>query len=305
MTFVDVKGYYQSLGAEPDVTPGALKRAYRARVKEAHPDTGGSEDGAAFREITDAYEILGDPEQRSDYDALCRSIGEARQRKTVPPEKPSGERPSPSSKDKKKTQGPRKGKSTKTKQREAAPEPKPEVRRELPEPVRCVRCGTVSAQPRYVIFRQIIGLLVRSSERIFEGVYCRTCANHVALRASLFTWLFGWWSLPRGPIDTVKVLLRNMAGGEMPVDRNADILTRQSQAFAARGKPALASVLAMQAHTFRPDLVLATLMGLGDGRRLKDRWKIGGLSFVLQALPIGLVTAWLLVWIVRTISSLI
>ncbi len=126
----------------------------------------------------------------------------------------------------------------------------------------------------------------------------------MALRASLVTWLAGWWSLPRGPVDTVRTFLRNMAGGEKPVDQNADILARQSQAFAARGKPALASVLAMQAQAFRSDAALKPLIGLGDGRRLKDRWKIGGLSFVLQALPIGLAIAWLAVWATTTLASL-
>jgi len=304
MSFADVKGYYQSLGARPDMTPAALKRAYRARVKEAHPDTGGDEDGAVFREITDAYEILGDPVRRADYDALCRSIGDARRRKTARPKTASRKKPTADAADAKTADRAKPDRTAKATQREPPPEAEADIRRELPEPVQCVRCGTVSAQPRYVIFRQILGLLVRSKERIVEGVYCRTCADRVALRASLVTWLAGWWSVPRGPIDTVRALLHNMAGGEKPAGRNADILTRQSQAFAARGKPALASVLAMQAQTFRPDPALAVLVGLGDGRRLKDRWKVGGLSFVLQALPIGLVAAWLLVWVARTILSL-
>ena len=304
MNFTDVKGYYQSLGADPGSTPAALKRAYRARVKEAHPDRGGDEDGAAFREITDAYEILGDAERRADYDALCRSIGEARQRKTASPDSaPKTRTADESTKNPKSRQAtpepPRKGA-----QSESAADSEADTRHDLPDPVRCVRCDTVSAQPRYVIFRQIVGLLLRSKEKVFEGVYCRTCAEHEAVRASTVTWLLGWWSLPRGPIDTLRVLLRNMAGGEMPADRNADILTRQSQAFAARGKPALASVLAMQAHSFRPDPGLAALIGLGDGRRLKDRWKVGGLSFVLQALPIGLLAAWVLVWIATLLWSL-
>ncbi len=303
MHFVDVKGYYQSLGAEPAFSPGALKRAYRERVKEAHPDTGGAKDGAAFREITDAYEILGSKDRRADYDALCRSIGEARSRRAPPSqETPKNTEPKPENAER--------GRSPKSETQKGAAGAPPETdtdedaRRDLPEPVRCKQCGTVSAQPRYVVFRRVIGMLWRSKERRIRGVYCRTCADQVALRASLVTWLLGWWSLPRGPIATVHALLRNMAGGETPADRNADILTQQSQAFAARGKPALASVLAMQAHGFRPDPALVTLMGLGDGRKLKDRWQIGGLSFFLQALPIGLFAAWLLVWAATALYAL-
>lgn len=296
MHFVDVKGYYQSLGAEPGASRGALKRAYRERVKEAHPDTGGDGDGAAFREITDAYEVLGDTERRAEYDALCRDVGEARARKAPPKDKKDTRAKGPKPADK--------PAAAKTERPAPKPEPEVDADRDLPEPVRCAQCGTVSAQPRYVIFRQIIGMLWRSKERLIRGVYCRTCADQVALRASTVSWLLGWWSLPRGPIDTVHALLRNMAGGETPPERNADILTRQSQAFAARGKPALASVLAMQAHGFRPDPALVTLMGLGDGRKLKDRWQVGGLSFFLQALPIGLLAAWLVVWAGSALYSL-
>lgn len=311
MSFTDVKGYYQSLGAEPGDTPAALKRAYRARVKEAHPDSGGDEDGAAFREITDAYGILGDAKQRADYDALCRSVGNAQRRATEAADKASKTRAS-NTKKKADTAKPDATAEDKT-DAKAGPDTETDGKAadttqdptgDLPEPVRCVRCGTVSAQPRYVVFRQILGLLRRSREIVFDGVYCRTCADRVALRASLVTWLLGWWSLPRGPIDTARALLRNMAGGEMPSGRNADILTRQAQAFAARGKPALASVLALQAYGFRPDSALDALIKLGDGRRLKDRWKIGGVSFFLQALPIGLLIAWALVWIVSTLAAL-
>jgi len=44
------------LGVEADADPATVKRAYRERVKEAHPDQGGSED--ELREIQEAKEVL-------------------------------------------------------------------------------------------------------------------------------------------------------------------------------------------------------------------------------------------------------
>ena len=46
------------LGVDTDADADAIRRAYRARVKETHPDAdGGSEE--AFKRVTDAYERLG------------------------------------------------------------------------------------------------------------------------------------------------------------------------------------------------------------------------------------------------------
>lgn len=47
---------YRVLGLSPDATDAEVKRAYRARVKEVHPDAGGDE--REFRRVTRAYETL-------------------------------------------------------------------------------------------------------------------------------------------------------------------------------------------------------------------------------------------------------
>jgi len=47
---------YDALGLEPDADEGEIKRAYREKVKEVHPDRGGDE--AAFKRVTRAYERL-------------------------------------------------------------------------------------------------------------------------------------------------------------------------------------------------------------------------------------------------------
>lgn len=59
--------YYNILGVSKDSTPEDIKKAYRALVKEHHPDRGG--DAEFFKKINEAYEVLKDQNKRSNYDA--------------------------------------------------------------------------------------------------------------------------------------------------------------------------------------------------------------------------------------------
>ncbi len=61
---------YQRLGVSPNASAEEIKKAYRKLAKELHPDLHPDDSAAEakFREINEAYELLGDPEKRKAYD---------------------------------------------------------------------------------------------------------------------------------------------------------------------------------------------------------------------------------------------
>lgn len=58
---------YEVLGVAPTASDDDLKRAYRRRLREAHPDTGGS--SAEFERVQQAWQRVGTPAARSAYDS--------------------------------------------------------------------------------------------------------------------------------------------------------------------------------------------------------------------------------------------
>lgn len=60
--------HYETLGVSPDATDAEIKAAYRRASAAAHPDRDGG-DGDRMAAVNVAYEVLSDPESRTDYDA--------------------------------------------------------------------------------------------------------------------------------------------------------------------------------------------------------------------------------------------
>lgn len=92
------RDYYAVLGVGRDADETAIKRAYRKLAKKYHPDTNAGDSRAEqqFKEITEAYAVLSDPEKRKLYDqfghaAFDGSAGPSGKERTGPFEGGFGE----------------------------------------------------------------------------------------------------------------------------------------------------------------------------------------------------------------------
>lgn len=61
------KDFYEVLGLKKGATPAEIKKAYRQKAKEYHPDKGGDNE-ELFKEVAEAYEVLGDADKKAKYD---------------------------------------------------------------------------------------------------------------------------------------------------------------------------------------------------------------------------------------------
>jgi molecular chaperone DnaJ len=68
------KDYYKVLGVSPTATPKEITKAYRKLARDSHPDTHPDDPAAEdrFKDVSSAYDVLGDEAKRTEYDEVRR-----------------------------------------------------------------------------------------------------------------------------------------------------------------------------------------------------------------------------------------
>jgi curved DNA-binding protein CbpA len=69
-----VVDYYETLQISANAEPETIQRVYRLLAQRFHPDNKETGNAARFRELTEAYDVLYDPQRRAQYDAVHQRI---------------------------------------------------------------------------------------------------------------------------------------------------------------------------------------------------------------------------------------
>jgi S1-C subfamily serine protease len=187
--------HYATLGVTPTASEREIKRAYRERCRECHPDLNpGSEATARMQEVNAAYSVLSSPTRRAEYDRWQQAQAAG----LAGTEAPVG----------------------------AAPEPAEFC---------CEKCRASDASLRITMFTWVISLLIVSYKRGWAKILCGRCRVKYSLLFNLEVLLFGWWGIPYGPIWSAQALWYNAQGGKQTREHNAALLFAVGYRFFVKG----------------------------------------------------------------------
>ncbi len=72
--------YYETLQISSNAEPDTIHRVYRLLAQRFHPDNRDTGNANTFRQLVEAYQVLGDPERRAQYDVVHARLRQQRWR---------------------------------------------------------------------------------------------------------------------------------------------------------------------------------------------------------------------------------
>ena len=229
MTMPDGDDYYEILQVNPRAEPEVIHAAYLRLAKKYHPDINRDPQAAQrMKQINAAYEVLGDPSRRKDYDAEL-----------------SGRHP-------------------RYVRRSGAAAPAPAPAEEAAQQIfpGCQVCGRIDATVRFSVFLWTASLVFASWRRAAAGIWCR---HHRGIEAAKWTGLsllIGPWGIPFGLFWTVQALITNGLGGRQPPDVNAALLRGVARHLMGRADYAEAAEALASSLTLEYDQNTAEVLGV-------------------------------------------
>src|SRR5579862_9473340 len=76
----NTQDHYETLQISANADPDTIHRVYRLLAQRFHPDNQETGNAERFRALTDAYQVLSDPERRAQYDVVYHHLRQDRWR---------------------------------------------------------------------------------------------------------------------------------------------------------------------------------------------------------------------------------
>jgi curved DNA-binding protein CbpA len=80
MSRAQTPDYYEILQISPTAEPETVHKVYRLLAQRCHPDNKETGNDGQFRQLSEAYQVLSDPERRAKYDVTHAALRESRWR---------------------------------------------------------------------------------------------------------------------------------------------------------------------------------------------------------------------------------
>jgi hypothetical protein len=213
-----MKDYYKVLGVPRNATAAQIKQAYRALIKQFHPDINKSAAaGERTKGLNEAWTILSDPQAKMSYDMDIK-IQESEHKDS-------------------------------TANRTASTKVRPES---APPNFFCEKCGHTDSTLRISATFRVYSFINYSRKSPTVKILCGRCRVKESLAASTITVFFGWWSV-WGIFWTLEALFHNAHGGEQRAENNAALLNALGYQLYRTGRPQEAYEALAAALKFKPD----------------------------------------------------